>query len=174
MIWKINNDLIDISQQSKVYTFGTLLICVVHNDIATIVSVGDSPAYLINKDNIKRVAKTRKTYQNLIDMGIFTEEQAEGYVKTLPEYMWSMFDRFIPMVVPVYSLEEIKITTGDMIVLCCDGVSDYIKPEEIKEFINPENMENSLITIMNIAKDRSINDRQQNVYDDITMVVYCH
>ncbi len=174
MIWKINNDLIDISQKSKTYTFGTLVICVIHNNIATFASVGDSPAYYIHNDIIKRVARTKKTYQNLIKMGLFTEEQAEEYIHQLPEHMWSMFDRFIPMVVPVYSMEEIEIESGDILAICCDGVSDYLKPEEIKQLIRPDKLIDSVNTIINAAKSNSIKKRNKNQYDDITIVLYRH
>jgi serine/threonine protein phosphatase PrpC len=174
VIWKINNDLIEISQRSKTYTFGTLVICVIQNNIATIASIGDSPAYLIHKNNVKRVAKTTKTYQNLIDMGVLTEEQAEEYVRKLHGYMHSMFDRFIPMVVPVYSLEEVELTSRDMVVLCCDGISDYVKPEEIAKNIKSDNLTDSVNLIIDIAKNRSIEENKRKQYDDITMVVYCH
>ena len=174
IIWKINNDLIEISQKSKTYTFGTLVVCVVHNNIATIASIGDSPAYLIHKDTVKRVAETNKTYQNLIEMGVFTKEQAAEYVSQLPEHMWSMFDRFIPMVVPEYSVEAVDITSGDMVVLCCDGVSDYVKPEEIKAMLTPDRLAHCVTTIIDTAKDRSIKERKRNQYDDITIVVYRH
>lgn len=173
-IWKINNDLIHISQQSKTNTFGTLVICVVVNNIAIIASIGDSPAYFIHESSVKRVAKTRKTYQNLIEMGIFTAEQAEDYVHALPEHMWSMFDSFIPMVVPVYSLEEIEMASGDKVVLCCDGISDYVEPEEINKLLDSDNFPDSVAAIIEIAKERSIAERKRNQYDDITMVAYCH
>ena len=174
MIWKINNDLIEISQQSKTYIFGTLTICVVYNNIAAITSVGDSSAYFMRKHSVSKIAKAQKIYQNLIDMGILTEERAEEYIKNLPEHMRSMFDRFIPMVVPAYSLEEFEITSGDMIVLCSDGVSDYVKPEELKEMINSDNFADSVANIISIAKSRSIKEKNRNHYDDLTMVIYCH
>jgi len=97
---------------------------------------------------VSRIAKTHKTYQNLIDMGILTEEQAEEYVKKLHDYMHSMFDRFLPMVVPIYSLEEVELANGDMIVLCCDGVSDHVKPEEIKEMLTPSDFGNGVNIIL--------------------------
>lgn len=174
MIWKINNDLIDLSQKSKTYTFGTLVICVINNNTATVASIGDSPAFFVHDNAIRRVAKTKKTYQNLVEMGLFSEEQAEDYIHQLPEHMWSMFDRFIPMVVPVYEAEEIKIEIGDIIALCCDGVSDYLKPEEIKELIRPESLTESINLIIDTAKSNAIRERNKNQYDDITLVLYCH
>lgn len=172
MIWKINNDLIDISQKSKVYTFGTLVICVVHQHRATIASVGDSPAYLISQQGIQRVAQTHKTYQNLVDFGLLTAAQAEENVQKLHPYMHSMFDVFLPMVVPVYAVEAVDIAAGDMIVLCCDGVSDHVKPKEIMEMLNRDNLHSGMETIFSTAKARAIADKNAHQYDDITMVVY--
>lgn len=172
IIWKINNGLIEISQRCKTYIFGTLTICVTQNNQAVVASMGDSPAYVIHKNGIKRLAKTVKTYQNLIEMGVLTEEKAEKHVHTLPEHMWSMFDSFIPMVVPVYALEEAELSNNDRIVLCSDGVSDYVEPEEIRKSLNPDFIENSVMEIINTAKERAVAAR--NRYDDTTMVVYCH
>jgi len=174
LIWKINGDLIEISQRNKKYTFGTLVICVIDGDRACFAAIGDSPAYLIHGDNIKQVAKTRKTYQNLIDSGLYKEENLEWHIRRLPEHMWSMFDRFIPMVVPTYSYEEIDIDRGDFIVICCDGVSDNLKPEEIHQLIEPDDLKESVKTIIKNAKDNSIKARNKEQYDDITVILYRH
>lgn len=172
MIWQINNKLIDLSQKRKSMIFGTLVICVICGNTAVIASAGDSPAYFIHNNAVIRAAKARKTYHNLIDMGLFSEEQLEEAVHRLPEHMWSMFDRFIPMVVPTYSVEEIRLSAGDMIVLCCDGISDYLNPEFIKDNIDTRNLTESADTLINAAKEQSV--KEKGYYDDLTMVVYCH
>ena len=172
VIWKINNELIMLSQEKKKYVFGTLAICVVDDNKATFATVGDSPTFLINSEGIRRVAKPKKTYDNLIQMGLFSEEQLEAYVHQLPEYMWSMFDRFLPMVVPAFALEEYEVTNGDMIVLCCDGVSDYLSPEELERQICPEDLQESVRKIIEMAKEAAIKEHGCNRYDDITVVVY--
>ena len=172
VIWKINNELIKLSQEKRKYIFGTLVISVLNETKATFAVVGDSPAFLINREKIQRVAKPKKTYDNLIQMGLFTEEQLEEYVHKLPEHMWSMFDRFLPMVVPTYALEEYEITSGDMIVLCCDGVSDYLSQEELKQRIRPEDLQGSVHEIITEAKEAAIKEHGCNRYDDITVLVY--
>lgn len=171
-VWDINNKLISVSQKNGRYIFGTLVICVIKNDIATVVSVGDSPAFYIHGNFITRVAKTKKTYHNLVDLGFYSEEQLEEAVHKLPEHMWSMFDRFIPSVVPEYSIEEIALHSGDMIVLCCDGVSDYVEPPQIKDMLNADSLSESVDAIINSAKEHALNER--NYFDDLTMAVYCH
>lgn len=172
VIWKINNELIKLSQEKKKYIFGTLVICVISENKATFATVGDSPAFLINQEGIRRVAKPKKTYDNLIQMGLFTEEQLEEYIHKLPEHMWSMFDRFLPMVVPTFALEEYELADGDMIVLCCDGVSDYLTQDELKQMIRPEDLPSSVGEIIAAAKEAAIREHGCNRYDDITAVVY--
>lgn len=174
LIWKMNNELIGISQQNKTYTFGTVVICVIYNNKAIFASIGDSPAYFIHNNFIKRVAKAKRSYQNLVEMGLYTEDELEKYVHQLPEHMWSMFDRFIPMVVPAYSIEETEVQNGDMIAICSDGVSDYLRPEEIMHLIKPFNLEQSAGVIIDTAKNNSIKERNKVQYDDITLVLYLH
>ncbi len=60
MIWKINNELISVSQKNKHYIFGTLVICAVQDNTAAVAAIGDSPAYFIHENSIVRVAQTKK------------------------------------------------------------------------------------------------------------------
>lgn len=172
MIWQINNKLIELSQNRKSLVFGTLVICAVCGDTAHIAAAGDSPAYFIRNNSVSRAAKPKKKYQNLIDLGFFSEEQLEEAVYKLPEHMWSMFDTFIPTVVPIYSYEEIQLSEGDVIVLCCDGVSDCLNPEFIGENIAADNFTQSVDMLINTAKERSLGEK--GYCADLTMVAYCH
>ncbi len=172
MIWSINSKLTDISRKRKSLVFGTLVICVVFGDTAVIASAGDSPAYFIHDNSAVRVAKSRKRYQNLIDMGLFSEEQLEEAVHRLPDPMQSMFETFIPMVVPSYSSEEVKLESGDIILLCCDGVSDCLSPGFMRESIDTNDLDKSVDAVLNTAKERSVGKKGYS--DDLTMIVYCH
>lgn len=174
LIWKINNELISISQDRKKYTFGTLVICIISNNIATFAAAGDSPAFVICKGNIERKAKTKKSYYNLVQMGLYTEEQLEEYVHKLPEYMWSMFDTFIPTIVPRYALEECHLNDGDIVVLCCDGVSDYLGKSDLLQLVDHNNLFKSVDTIISTAKAKAIEEHNEIRYDDITVVLYQH
>lgn len=172
MVWEINGKLTEVSRSRKSLIFGTLVICAVCGDNVYVVSAGDSPAYFIRNNAVSRIAKPKKKYQNLIDMGLFSEEQLEEAVRRLPEHMWSMFDTFIPSVVPEYSYEEICLERGDMIALCCDGVSDCLNAGYISENISAVNLRQSVDMLINTAKERSLEEK--SYCDDLTAVVYCH
>ena len=172
LIWEINNKLITISQEEGHYIFGTIIICIVKDNVGTIVAIGDSPAFFIHNNSITQVAKTKKTYYNLVEMGLYSEQQLEQAVHKLPEHMWSMFDRFIPMVVPTYVIEEIKLEKKDIIVFCSDGVSDYAPLNYIRDVVSEKDLFESIKTVINTAKENSIRERKCVKYDDLTMVAY--
>lgn len=174
LIWKINNELIHISQKNNKCIFGTLVIRVINDDTATFASIGDSPAFVISENNVERIAKTKKTYDILVQMGLFTEKQLDEYVHKLPEHMWSMFDTFIPMVVPKYALEECRLQDGDIVAICCDGVSDYLSTNELLQLIDSDDLPKSVDTIIAQAKNQAIEEHKRNQYDDITVVLYQH
>lgn len=172
LIWEINNKLIAISQEQKRYIFGTIIICVVKDNIGTIAAIGDSPAFFIHNNSIAQVAKPKKAYYNLVKMGLYSEQQLEEAVHNLPEHMWSMFDRYIPMVVPIYAIEEIELEEKDKIVFCSDGVSDYAGLDYIKDAVSEENLLESIKMVINTAKENSIRERECVKYDDLTLLVY--
>ena len=113
---------------------------------------------------MERVAKPKKTYDNLVQMGVFTKEQLDEYVHKLPEHMWSMFETFIPMVVPEYSVEQHKLIIGDMIAVCCDGVSDYLNTEELLQLIESNDLAKSVNAIIAEARDKAIKAHQMLFY----------
>lgn len=174
LIWEINNKLIVVSQEEKRYIFGTLIICVVKDGMGTIGAIGDSPAFFIRQGSVARVAEPKKAYANLVEMGLYSEQEMEQAVHGLPEHMWSMFDRYIPMVVPAYATEEVRLEENDMIVFCSDGVSDYVGAEEMIGALREGDLGESIRTVVNAAKENAIRERGCLRYDDLTMLVYRH
>lgn len=59
-----------------------------------------------------------------------------------------MFDRFIPMVVPTYVIEEIRLEKKDIIVFCSDGVSDYVPLSYIRDVVSEEDLFGSIKTVI--------------------------
>jgi len=67
----------------------------------------------------------------MIDEGYIMREQYEGYINKMHSMMWSCFGRFIPDIVPNNIIEQYEIKPNDMLLLCCDGMSDWISKEKI-------------------------------------------
>lgn len=168
LIWIINNKLIQVSQEYKNLVFGTIDIAVLENDEITIATLGDSPAYFFNGNSIERVAKAPKKYEDMISQDFITREQYESYINNMHPRMWSCFDNFIPMVVPRHAIEKIDMRSGDILVLCCDGISDFLSPEEIIKEIKLQRLDFALNIIIEKAKEKALSVNGD--FDDLTII----
>lgn len=167
LIWEVNNKLIALSQERRQYVFGTLIIGVVKDGLVTVAAVGDSPGFYIHHNVVKQVAKTKKAYYNLVEMGIYSEQELDRAVHQLPEHMWSMFDRFLPMVVPKFELEEIRLHPGDSLIFCSDGVGDYVEADDLKGAVSRDDLLGGIQDLITTAKEHSIRERGCLCYDDL-------
>ncbi len=166
LIWKINNELIDISQRYRKSIYGTIIIGIYDDGVLTITSIGDSPAFYYNGKETKRIAKNKKRYESMIDGGYITREEYNGYIDNMHFMMKSCFDIFIPSIVPNNIIEVYNINPNDILVLCCDGISDWISKEEIIECIIEEGLESGIEKLILESKEIAI--KRQDYYDDLT------
>ena len=168
LFWKINNRLIEISQEYKKLIFGTIDIAVFDKGVLTVTTLGDSPALFFNGVESKRVAKNKKKYEWMIDEGYITREQYEGYINKMHEMMWSCFDIFVPDVVPNNIIEQYEIKPNDILVLCCDGMSDWVSKEKIFKTLIDYGLEDGVAHLISESKELALN--AQSYFDDITAI----
>ena len=99
------------------------MIC---DDEATLVNVGDSRAYGINRNGIRLLTKDHSLVQMMVDRGDLTPEVAKNYPGK------NLITRAIgtePMVMcDVYHTE---VNKGDYLLLCSDGLSNVMDDQEI-------------------------------------------
>lgn len=169
LISKINKRLIEVSQEYNKLVFGTIIIAVVNGGKLTITALGDSPAYYFNGENIERLAKNPKKYEWMIDEGFITKEEYEGYIAKLHPMMWSSFECFIPMIVPNNIIETVDIKQGQVVILCCDGVSDWVRADEMVQEVKDKGLGVALDNIVDMAKERALNEN--SYFDDLTILV---
>lgn len=168
LFWKINNRLIEVSQERKSLVYGTVDIAVFDNGTLTITTLGDSPAYYFNGVESKRIAKNQKKYEGMIDAGYITREQYQNYIYQMHEIMWCCFDYFVPEIVPNNIIEQYKVRPGDILVLCCDGLSDWVSEEKIFKTLTGNSLEDGANKLIAEAKELSL--AKYNLFDDITAI----
>lgn len=168
LLWKINNKLIDVSQERKGKVFGTILLALINNDVLTVTTLGDSVAYFYDGNKTVELARSPRGYEWMIDRGYITREEYEGYISNMHPMMWSCFNCFLPMVVPNHKIERRNIKKGDILALCCDGISDWISAEDIMKEIQEKELGIALKNIIEVSKTRSL--KANNYYDDLTIV----
>jgi len=98
----------------------------INKNKATFVNVGDSRAYIIRDGSIRQVTTDHSWVQEQVQQGLMSEEEAASHKRrnlvtrtlgTQPEVDVDVFEE--------------TLEPNDFIVLCTDGLSNYVKEESI-------------------------------------------
>ncbi len=108
----------------------TMTVALLRDQNLYVGNVGDSRAYIINQDEIRQVTKDHSLVQELVDAGKITKEEARHHPQK----------NIVTRVVGYYrdievDIFEKKIWKEDVVMLCCDGLSDVLRDDEIKDVI---------------------------------------
>ena len=136
------------SSDSELEGMGTTVVAaVVGASSAYIAHVGDSRAYLISENEIKRITRDHSVVQTLVDNGTITDEEARLHEKK------NLITRAVGVDTDVdIEFDEIGVSDGDIILLCSDGLSNMLTDSEIKDIVlSGENAESRLIEAANAA-----------------------
>jgi len=106
----------------------TMVVCVLEEYDCIIANVGDSRAYLFMEDNIWRT-KDHSLVQELIDGGIIGDEEA--FYHSQKNVVTQALGIENKIKIDIYE----KNVTSSILLLCSDGLSDYVRDEEIAEIV---------------------------------------
>ena len=156
-----NFTVFDQAQQFEEFTgMGTTLVAVlIHGKWATIVNVGDSRAYLIDKVGIHQVTVDHSVVQLMVNRGELTPEQAKTYPGK------SLITRAIgtETTVPCDIFHK-KVTAGDFILMCSDGLSNLMDDQEILfEVAHGQEKDKCCQRLLDIAKKRGAPDNVTSI-----------
>lgn len=97
-----------------------------HDGCAYVAQVGDSRAYLARGGSLTRLTRDQSLVQDLIDMGVLTEEDA----RNAPNNQILQALGATPTVRPALTYQDLR--RGDVILLCSDGLSKVVRDEEVQ------------------------------------------
>lgn len=155
-VQKANEEIFNLSQCRKNLSgMGTTITtCLISEDKAIVANVGDSSCYIIDKDdNIKKITKDHSLVQQLVDNGTITEEQAKKHPNKNIITRALGTNRQIEIDTFYINLKEIK-----NVVLCTDGLTNDLAPEEIREVVLNHTEENSCRLLIECSKQRGGRD----------------
>ncbi len=119
-------DLAD--EQPQLSGMGTTVVCaIVRDGIAFIAHAGDSRAYLYNKNGLGLITHDHSIVQSLVDSGEITEEEAENHPNKNIITRALGVEKYIDI-----EYDEVEIEDNDVLILCTDGLSNYVSIDEIK------------------------------------------
>ena len=104
----------------------TLVAALVQGKNATVVNVGDSRAYKIDRGGIRQVTKDHSLVQMMVDRGEMTAEVARTYPGK------NVITRAVGTDSAVLTdVFQFEVEKGDCLLLCSDGLSNMIDDQEI-------------------------------------------
>ena len=137
----------------------TATIAALLNDTIYLAQVGDSRAYLVRAGIATQLTKDQSLMQKLIEAGELTEEEA-----ALSERRNIILQALGPEANVKVDLTMQPVRRGDVLLLCSDGLSGQVRPEDMARVIDEE-------LDLSVACDRLVamaND--QGGPDNITVV----
>jgi len=123
-IWNRSQDNPELSGMGA-----TLTAVLVQGTTAYIAQVGDSRAYLIRREQIKQLTKDQSLAQMLVDSGAIQPDQMESVPQNV--IMQAMGTQPAVKV----AMSAVQLFRNDCLVICSDGLSNKIPPNELREMI---------------------------------------
>nr|MBQ8243687.1 Stp1/IreP family PP2C-type Ser/Thr phosphatase [Oscillospiraceae bacterium] len=137
----------------------TLVAAFVQGKSATVINVGDSRCYGIDRSGIRQITRDHSLVQLMVDRGELTPELAKTYpgknfitraIGTEPVVMSDIF--------------HLDLSRGDFLLLCSDGLSNTMDDQEILfEVVHGVNKRQCCKRLLNIAKNRGAPDNVTSV-----------
>ena len=131
----------------------TLTAAVICRGRAIIAHVGDSRAYLMRGKSVSQLTRDHSLVASMVASGAMTEEQAQR----------SPFRATITQAVGLkrtvdVALDSIDLEKGDMLLLCTDGFSEKVRPEEMAEELRSKSLSEAVPELVALANARGGED----------------
>lgn len=150
IVQKANNKLYKIQKNdSELRGMGTTVeLVLVKSNKVHVVHAGDSRVYSIRGRKIKQLTIDHSVVQEMVTKGEITKEQAMTHPNK------NIITRALG-IVPEIHLDyiECEYETNDHIVICTDGLSNYIKPADFVRMSRLHKGEEYTQTLVDAAKD---------------------
>lgn len=104
----------------------TVVACLFYDNRVSIAHVGDSRLYRLRGDRFEQVTLDHSLLQELVSRGFYTPEEAR---KSLNKNLVTRALGIEPTV--QVDVQEDVVLTGDVHLLCSDGLSDMVEDEDI-------------------------------------------
>ena len=109
----------------------TVVVAVVKEEVVHIVHAGDSRAYIYENGSLKQITKDHSMVQELVDIGQITPEEARNHPNK------NIITRALGTRENLKTdYNGVKFDKDSVLLICTDGLSNYLTDENIAEFIN--------------------------------------
>src|SRR5699024_7408621 len=145
-------------------SMGTTLVAIgCDGEHLTIGHIGDSRVYLLREADLYQVTSDHTHVQHLIDTGQLTAERA----RTHPYRSMLLKSLDDQPTGPDLDLIAAKAEPGDRLLLCSDGLSDYLLPEEIRSAVATPDRDQAVQALIDAALAAGTRDNVTVVVADV-------
>jgi len=162
----------------------TLVAALVIGDVAYVVNVGDSRAYLITKDEICQITRDHSlAWEDLQrELVKFFNSGGKPDLSGLAEFKRKFIQNhprahvinnvvgFFGKVEPI-DVFKITLHKGDILLLCSDGLSDVLNDHDIHKIVIKSDDGNTAIQKLVDAIQKLVEEAKKNATDNITVVL---
>jgi protein phosphatase len=122
--------------------------------MANIAHVGDSRAYLVRKNKARKLTRDHTVAERMTESGIISLEEA----KICPERNVLLRAVGTNSEVEVDLVPPIDMIPGDVLVLCSDGLTEFVDEDKIAEIVNLHPPDKACEVMVNLANNRGGTD----------------
>lgn len=150
-----NVEVYDMANKNEeLQGMGTTVVCtVIKNNQAIIAHAGDSRAYLLADDNLQQITIDHSLVQSLVDQGKITKEEAFNHPNKNLITRALGTDENIEV-----DFDEIEVNEGNVVLLCSDGLSNFVTDEDIIDNYKNEDFETFADRLVDIANENGGRD----------------
>jgi protein phosphatase len=131
----------------------TLVAVAVEGGIFSIANVGDSRIYLIRKNEVVQLTNDHSLVMEQVRRGLITIEEAQN------SKMQNVIIRALGTEDSVEpDLADHELNSGDVLLLCSDGMSRYVTEEKMAELTNQESLDKACADLIEAAKGGGSDD----------------
>lgn len=148
---EVHDKAMEDSQLSGMGT--TVVTAVVCGGVAHVAHAGDSRAYLISKGEIRQITTDHSMVQEMVAKGDLTEQQARRHPQK------NIITRALGVEESIQTdYCEHPFALGDLLLLCTDGLTNYIDAETIAALAKQVESQELALRLIEMAKEEGGGD----------------
>jgi len=125
----------------------TAVVALVIGETAYLAHVGDSRAYFVTENAAEQLTRDHSMIQSLVESGHLTVEEARSHPKR------NVITRAVGIMEKVDSDYTEKIISNGTLILCSDGVSNVVLPDDFVSAVKSNSTECLPNTLVKLAND---------------------
>ncbi len=131
----------------------TCTAAVLHDNTAYIANVGDSRAYLVRDGLLRQISQDHSWVAEQVRTGKLTSAQAQGHARgnIITRCLGTTSDVEVDIFIE-------PVQAGDALLLCSDGLTNFVRDEELVAFIERDEPRESAAHLIACANERGGSD----------------